>query len=250
MKRATFSQASRYGTDGAVRMPEIQTQNALIAALDPSDQELLLRNGTLVDLEHGQEFCRPGSEISYVFFPESGLESLVATTAEGGIVETGVVGIEGAVGLTEVLAEAPFFPLANTQVAGQAWKVPAQDCRAVFSKESRRILLERYAQFLLAEARQSVACQAFHPLDRRLARWLWECYQRAGVGKEIPITHEFMATMLGSRRASVTEALPKLVPSVRTSRGKVIVDDPAALADYACECRGYIDDLRAKLFLR
>ncbi len=231
-------------------MSQTQTRNALITALDPRDQELLLRNATLVDLEHGQEFCRPGSEINYVFFPETGLESLVATTAEGGIVETGVVGIEGAVGLTEALAEAPFYPLANTQVSGQAWKVPARDCRAVFGKNGMRILLERYAQFLLAEARQSVACQAFHSLDRRLARWLWECYMRAGVGKEIPITHEFMATMLGSRRASVTEALPKLVPSVSTARGKIIIDDPAALANYACECRTYIDDLRTKLFQR
>ena len=229
-------------------MPQTQSRNALITALDPSDQQILLRSGTLVDLNHGQEFCRPGSAIDYVFFPESGLESLVATTAEGGMVETGVVGIEGAVGLTEALADAPFYPLANTQVAGQAWKVPVRDCRAVFGKEKMRILLERYAQFLLAEARQSVACQAFHPLDRRLARWLWECYQRAGLGEEIPITHEFMATMLGSRRASVTEALPKLVPAVSTARGKIIIDDPAALANYACECRGYIDDLRMKLF--
>jgi CRP-like cAMP-binding protein len=109
-------------------------------------------------------------------------------------------------------------------------------------------LIERYAQFMLAEARQSVACQAFHPLDRRLARWLWECYQRSGVGSELPLTQEFMATMLGNRRASVTEALPKLVPAgIRSSRGKIIVDDPPALANYACECRGYIDDLRARL---
>jgi hypothetical protein len=189
--------------------------------------------------------------VSHVFFPETGLESLVATTAEGGLVETGVVGIEGAVGITETLANAPFYPVANTQVAGRALRVPARDCRAVFSKEPARSLVDRYAQFLLAEARQSVACQAFHPLDRRLARWLWECHQRAGVGNEIPLTHEFMATMLGSRRASVTEALPKLVPAgVRTSRGKVIIDDLAALANYACECRGYIDDLRTKLFPR
>ena len=229
-------------------MPETQTRNVLIAALDSTDRQILLRNSTLVDLEYGQEFCRPGSDVKYVFFPESGLESLVATTAEGGIVETGVVGIEGAVGLTEALANAPFYPVANTQVAGRAWKVPVSDCLAVFGKPSTRILVERYAQFLLAEARQSVACQAFHSLDRRLARWLWECYQRAALGKEIPITHEFMATMLGSRRASVTESLPKLVPAVSTARGKIIVDDPAALARYACECRGYVDELRAKLF--
>ena len=101
---------------------------------------------------------------------------------------------------------------------------------------------------MLAEARQSVACQAFHPLDRRLARWLWECYVRSGVGSELPLTQEFMATMLGNRRASVTEALPKLLPcGIRSSRGKIIIDDPAALADYACECRGYVDDLRTKL---
>jgi CRP-like cAMP-binding protein len=184
-----------------------------------------------------------------VFFPERGLESLVIMTTEGGVVETGVVGIEGAVGLTEALAEAPFFPTANTQVAGQAWKVPVNDCRTVFAQGSARMLVERYAQFLLAEARQSVACQAFHQLDRRLARWIWECHQRSGVGNELPLTHEFMSTMLGSRRASVTETLPKLVPAgIKTVRGKVIVDDPEALANYACECRGYIQKLRDELF--
>lgn len=225
-----------------------QSQNGLIRALDAESQSFLLRNAVLVDLTHGEEFSRPGAYIEYVFFPERGLESLVATTADGAMVETGVVGIEGAVGITEALANAPFFPLANTQVAGSAWKVSAQDCRTVFMKEPARTLIERYAQFLLAEARQSVACQAFHPLDRRLARWIWECYQRSGMGSELPLTQEFMATMLGNRRASVTEALPKLVAAVRSSRGKIIVDDPAALANYACECRIYIDDMRTKLF--
>jgi|KBSMisStaDraftv2_1062788.scaffolds.fasta_scaffold320750_2 CRP-like cAMP-binding protein len=225
-----------------------QTRNALIQALSESDQSALLRNATLVSLQIGENFCQPGSTVEWVFFPEHGLESLVASTSDGAIVETGVVGIEGAVGLTEALANAPFFPVANTQVEGDAWKVPARDCRAIFAKEPARSLVDRYAQFLLAEARQSVACQAFHPLDKRLARWLSECYERSGIGNELPLTQEFMATMLGNRRASVTEALPKLVPAVRTARGKVIVDDPAALANYACECRGYIDDLRMKLF--
>jgi CRP-like cAMP-binding protein len=227
--------------------PAKQSRNGLIQALDAESQGILMRSAVLVDLTLGEAFCHPGANVEFVFFPERGLESLVATTADGAMVETGVVGIEGAVGITEALANAPFFPLANTQVAGSAWKVPAQDCRTVFTKEPARTLVERYAQFLLAEARQSVACQAFHPLDRRLARWIWECYQRSGMGSELPLTQEFMATMLGNRRASVTEALPKLVPAVRTARGKVIVDDPAALANYACECRGYIDELRAKL---
>lgn len=231
------------------QMSVTQTRNTLIQALSETEQNILLRNATLVDLEHGHEFCHPGSNVEFVFFPERGLESLVATTAEGATVETGVVGIEGAVGITEALANAPFYPLANTQVAGSAWKVPAQDCRAVFLKEPARTLVERYAQFLLAEARQSVACQSFHPLDKRLARWIWECYQRSGMGNELPLTQEFMATMLGNRRASVTEALPKLVPAVRSSRGKIIIDDPAALANYSCECRNYIDDMRAKLNL-
>jgi CRP-like cAMP-binding protein len=225
-----------------------QTRNALIQALSEEDRNTLLRNASLVDLRHGEAFLRPGSSIEWVFFVERGLESLVTSTNEGAFVETGVVGIEGAVGITEALADAPFFPLANTQVEGNAWRVPARDCRAVFAKDPARTLVDRYAQFLLAEARQSVACQAFHPLDKRLARWLWECHQRSGIGSELPLTQEFMATMLGNRRASVTEALPKLGPAVRTARRKVIVEDPAALASYACECRGYIDDLRTKLF--
>ena len=224
------------------------SRNALIQALSEEDKAVLLRNATQVDLRYGEDFCHPGATIECVFFPERGLHSLVTSTAEGSIVETGVVGIEGAIGLTEALANAPFFPLANTQVEGVALKVPARDVRTVFSKQPGRNLVDRYAQFLLAEARQSVACQAFHPLDKRLARWVWECYVRSGIGKELPLTQEFMATMLGNRRASVTEALPKLVPYVRTARGKVVIEDPAALANYACECRGYIDEMRAILF--
>ena len=237
---------SKSGTNA---MAHALSQNGLIRVLPITYQEQLLQNSQLVDLEYGQEFCRPGARIECVFFPERGLESLVVITAEGGAVETGVVGIEGAVGLTEALADAPFYPTANTQVAGQAWRVPVENCRTVFASGPARLLIERYAQFLLAEARQSVACQAFHPLDKRLARWIWECHQRSGIGNELPLTHEFMSTMLGSRRASVTEALPKLVPAgIRTERGKVIVDDLRALAEYACECRKHVDELRAELF--
>ena len=67
-------------------MPETQSRNALIAALDPSDQQLLLRNASLVDLRQGEAFLHPGEPVEYVFFPERGLESLVATTAEGAMV--------------------------------------------------------------------------------------------------------------------------------------------------------------------
>src|SRR5690349_2299101 len=93
-----------------------QSRNTLIQALSEGDQGILLRNATQVDLRYGESFCQPGATIECVFFPERGLHSLVTSTADGAIVETGVVGIEGAVGLTEALANAPFFPIANTQV--------------------------------------------------------------------------------------------------------------------------------------
>jgi hypothetical protein len=77
--------------------------------------------------------------------------------------------------------------------------VPVQDCRAVFTKDPARILIERYAQFLLAEARQSVACQAFHALDRRLHAGSGSAISAAALGSELPLTQEFMATMLGQQ---------------------------------------------------
>jgi len=230
-------------------MSENAVQNALLQGLEPAARQLLLRNAERKHFDTGHLFFRMGSPSEYVYFPEIGVASLVARTEDGDQIETGVIGHEGAVGLPEALARAEMFPHVTVQVAGEFWKVNAAGCRNAFGSEPGRTAVERYAQFSLAEARQSVACIAFHTLERRLARWLWTCWSRANAGNEIAITHEYMSAMLGSRRASVTETLPKLFGAgIRTARGKIIVEDPKALANASCECLSYIEDLRSALF--
>ena len=230
-------------------MADDRVQNTLLRGLDPATQQDLMRHAERKQLDTGHLLFRAGISPEWVFFPEKGIGSLVATIEDGAQVETGMVGFEGAVGITEALAYGPVFSHATVQVAGEFWKVNATACRSAFASEAGRTTIERYGQFLMAEARQSVACSTFHTVERRLARWLWTCWRRGNVGTEIAITHEYISAMIGSRRASITEALAKLMGAgIRTARGRIVVDDPDLLAKSACECLGYIEDLRAVLF--
>lgn len=226
-----------------------QPRNSLLLGLGENARAQLLDASSMVELGGGELLFRHDDPVIHVLFPESGVISMVACTSEGGQVESGVVGREGALGLTEALALAPIYARATVQIPGRAWRTPAEVCREVFGAGPARRLVEAYTQAMLAEARQSIACQTFHRLEPRLARWLLECRERGELGVELPLTQEFMAIMLGVQRTSVNAVMASLERrgAVWTGRARVRILDIQALEDAACDCRRAIQRHRSAL---
>lgn len=234
--------------DTAAKQTE-DVRNRLIARLGEDERRRLLSASRKVELVAGHVLYHRSEAVEHVYFPERGIISLVAVTSNGGQVESGVVGAEGALALVEAMTCSPMFPLATVQAAGLAWIAPAELCREVFTLEPSRTMVEEYAQAMLAEARQSIACQAFHRLEPRLARWLLECRERGELGDELLLTQEFLAIMLGVQRTSVTAALASLEQRglLRTGRARVRLSDLPGLEAAACECRSLIRAYRSQI---
>lgn len=226
-----------------------EIRNRFLNGLGERDRARLLSASRRVELTAGQVLYHPAEAARQVYFPERGIVSMVAATADGGQVESGVVGSEGALGLIEALTCSPMFPLATVQAAGVAWVTPAELCQTLFGGDPAHALVDQYAQAMLAEARQSIACQAFHRLEPRLARWLLECRERADLGDELQLTQEFLAVMLGVQRTSVTAALASLEQRglLRTGRARVRLSDVRGLETAACDCRRTIQAYRRQI---
>lgn len=223
--------------------------NRLLDGLPEAGQATLLAAARRTPLAVGQTLYRPDQKVDHVYFPERGLISLVVTLDDGLAVETGVVGVEGAAGLSEAMTGTQAFAALVVQAPGAAWKVPAAVCRTVFREPEIEPAFIAYAQALLNEARQSIACQAFHRLEPRLARWLLECRDRAGLGDQLNMTQEFLAVMLGVQRTSITAVMASLEAKrlVRLGRARVQLADIAGLEAVACECRRTLKNDRRRL---
>src|SRR5262245_48471970 len=193
-----------YGTVPTAVRPALAKYNRFLAALAPADFALLspyLRN---VSLERGAVLHEPGDEIEHVYFPHTGMVSLVVVMQNGASVETATMGREGAIGLTAGLGSRRAVGRAIVQLPGEASRLPANLFKAAASdSEPIRDLLARYNDALLMQVQQSVACNALHMLDARLARWLLQSHDCVD-GQPIPLTQDFLAQMLGVSRTTVT----------------------------------------------
>ena len=179
-----------------------------------------------------------GETITHGYFVNSGLASVLSVMADGKSVEVGLAGKEGFIGLPLLVgfSTAPTRVLA--QVAGTAYRVPAPKLAEILRRcPHLEKTLNRFAQALTMQATQSAACNRLHEIDERLARWLLMSQDRLG-GSSVPLTQEFLAHMLGTRRASVTEAAGDLQRAglITYTRGEVKVIDRSALKNAACEC--------------
>jgi CRP-like cAMP-binding protein len=221
-----------------------QLKNEILIALPPDEYERLSSHMEHVQLPHGQVLIEHGEPIRDVYFPNDALISLVTQLADGSTVEAGVAGREGMAGLPVVLG-ADSTPMQSVvQIPGTAVKIKAQVIRDAFNHggalQSR---LLRYAHALFIEASQSAACNAHHHLEERLARWLLTSSD--GVeSNNLPLTQEFIATMMGVRRAGVTCAALTLRESglINYNRGDIQILDRDGLEAAACECYRAIKD--------
>ena len=218
--------------------------NEILATLPPAELSALRPHLLRVRMVNGQGLHEPGERIEHVYFFESGLASMVAMAHDMGIgVEVGVIGPEGMVGLTTLLdPEATSFNRAMVQMPGVAYRMPAAALRSCLDGAPvlRRRLLRRLDSFV-ALVSQTAACNSRHTVTERCARWLLLAHDRND-GDELPLTQEFLATMLAVRRSGVTIALGALreVGLVRNGRGRIIICDRPGLEAAACECYGRV----------
>ena len=214
------------------------TGNQLLDLVPPAELDRLKPYLTTEALPLNQTLQQRGKPVKSVFFPTSGMISIVAMMRDGAAVEVGIAGREGMLGVQAVLGDDVSINEAMVQIPGSALRLPADVLRreAQASPELRSVLL-RYVQAVLNCATQSAACNRAHLLEHRLARWLLTARDRAGTDR-LPLTHEFIAMMLGVRRAGVTVAAQSLQSAglIQYAHGRITIADREGLESAACEC--------------
>ncbi len=185
-----------------------------------------------------------GERITSCYFINSGVTSMLNVLREGKTIEVGIVGKEGFVGLPLVFGFSSATGRAITQVAGSAFRISAANLkRSLAACPELTLTLGRLSLFMAMQASQAAACNGVHPMDQRLARWLLMCRDRVG-SDSLDLTQEFLADMLGTRRATVSVAAGMLQKAglIRHKRGRVDVLDPEGLKKVSCECYQTINE--------
>jgi CRP-like cAMP-binding protein len=222
----------------ALQTTLLATRNRILNALTRPEYERLTPHLEYVHLRLGYTLYHPEQTITHVFFPNRGTVSIVSTFADGGSVEVGMVGNEGMFGVCVFLGSVSTPLIAQVQLPGDAFRMRADVLRREFREGGAlQDLLLRYTQAFITQISLTAACNRAHHVDRRLAKWLLMCQDRAHSG-ELELTQEFIATMLGVRRAGVTEAAIRLKGAgiIDYRRGRVTVLDRARLEAVSCEC--------------
>ena len=219
----------------------LSASNWLIGALPAADRAALLIQTQAFDFQAGHVFCEAGDWPTHVTFPEAGVISTVALMADGRSVEVMMIGQEGATHPLAMDAATCSFARLAAQSPGTARRIEVARLRALADERPAiRDVLTAYAARLMGELEQSVACNALHRADQRFAKWLLRCHDRVE-NDVLQLTQEYLASMLGSQRTTVNEAAQHLQRqgAIRYSRGRILVQDRAALVKSACECYGH-----------
>ena len=230
----------RVKTDGHAP-PAIDGQpvaNEILLALPAKERDVIFPQLTFVDLATHDVLHEPGEPIKFGYFLNTGMTSILTVLAEGKSVEVGLTGKDGFVGLPLIVGFSSGPTQAVVQIAGNGFKISARGItQAVRQCPVLANRLQRYVQMLAMQGTQVAACNRLHEVDERLARWLLMCQDRIE-SNFVPLTQEFLAHMLGTRRASVTVAAGMLQKAglITYSRGHVNIVDRARLEGACCEC--------------
>ena len=216
--------------------------NRLLATLTTKEYKRLLPKLKTVSLVLGEVLYEPGAVIKYVYFPNDSIISLISELSENSLLEVGMVGNEGMAGLAVFMGVNSSSTRALVQGAGTAMRMSSAAVRTEASQLGNfHHLLHRYSHSLLTQVSQSSACNRFHFVDARLARWLLMTKDRLGA-EEFPLTQEFLSTMLGVRREGVSKAAGALQAAklIRYSRGMITILNRRGLEAKSCQCYAII----------
>jgi len=212
--------------------------NAILSSLRGKEKTLALEEGEVVDVKVHQTIYQPEERITEAYFPLGAILSVVAQMKDGGMIEIGTIGREGTSAVPLLMGAETSANESFCQVPGKAWKMPAQTFRSLLAtSQSFREFLNRYLQAYVNMLGQLAACNRLHSVYERCARWLLMTGDRVG-SNEFPLTHEFLAIMLGSRRAGVTVAAAILQKAgfIHYSHGTITIVDRTGLEATTCEC--------------
>jgi len=218
------------------------TVNRLLATLPKKEYERLLPGLKRVPLNFGEVLYEPGDAIKHIYFPNDSIVSLLSALSERSTLEVGMVGNEGMAGLPIFMGVNVSQTRALVQGAGSAMRMTSANARVEANRlGSLHRLLHRYSHSLLTQVSQSAACNRFHPVEARLARWLLMTADRLNA-EGFRLTQEFMSSMLGVRREGVNKAAGALQADklIRYSRGMIAILDRRGLEATACACYALI----------
>jgi CRP-like cAMP-binding protein len=213
-------------------------KNRILLAI-PDDEFMAVRP-LLEEVEMPQYkiFYEQGEKIEHTYFLNQGMVSLVVLVNDGRSVEVGITGLEGVVGAPLAFGFESAPMRAIMQIAGRGLRVRSSTLEETFYRAPcLKTVIERYVMMQQLQVAQLAACNRLHDMDQRLARWLLMCQDRID-SENLPLTHEFLAQMLGSGRPTVTIAAGVLERAglIQNTRGSVKILNRKRLEDAACEC--------------
>lgn len=220
-----------------------EAENNLLRSLKPGDWTVLQPKLEDWSARSGALIHQPGDSVSHAYFPRgASLISYYVDLSDGRGIETVLVGREGAVGGIVSQGRLPAYARAEVQVGGSFWRIDLRELEQAKSQSpSLQHLFARYADCLLAQIFQSVACNAAHSIEQRTAKWLLAAMDRTG-GDNLTLTQEQLAAMLGVGRSYLSRVFRDLrgLGVIETKRGRIIVHKAGRLRSLACECNAAV----------
>lgn len=216
----------------------LATENLILKALSQAEYERLAVHLEPVNFSVGELLYRPEQPITHVYFPNRGVISIVSTFEDGGSVEVGMVGNEGMFGVCVFLGSISTPLEAIVQLPGNSLRMRADVLKKEFKKGGQlQDLLLRYTQAFLTQIAQTAACNRAHAIEGRLVKWLLMCQDRSH-SSDLRLTQEFIAAMLGTRRAGVTEAAGQLQHEglIKYKHGHITILNRQGMEALSCEC--------------
>jgi CRP-like cAMP-binding protein len=226
--------------------------NKVLLAMPDNEYELMRPDLTYIDLPHHLSLHEPTQKIEFVYFLNRGMVSQVVVTKDGRTVEVGVVGKEGYVGAGLAAGLSRSSVREVIQIAGDGFRMMGNALERILqSAPQLQVILNRHTGLQGMQVAQTAACNRLHDIQQRLSRWLLMTQDRVDSGV-LPITHDFIATMMGTDRSTVSVAAAILQKKgiIEYVRGAVKIVNRRKLEKSACECYGVIQQFEDDLGLR